>query len=460
MGEVVGSTWHFIAYMVFSLLISLFLAHKTDKRAFAFFLFLWLFSAPVAAVVIPGKLGFLPFDMTPNRYLLLMCLMLLATRFLQGVKSPVIRDKRYKAGFEKYILIYAVLVFIAVVKNMNYLPTKWLIAIPLEPIIFAVLYFTMKNEITKRLLDVLLAAIVIFAVINSLVCIIQLFVDPHFIRIEKATGAFGSYYRSYGIFRSEYILGAVQVSALFVAWVIYRNRPILKVITPLLLFSVFTTFHRLDLIVVVLCMMIYLTTYNANKRVIMPFLALILTVIVVLPIYSIYTSSGGKSQLIEDRLKSDTVSGRLKQYGVVIKALPQYPLGLGNYTNSIYQDLMIKNGIAKSIVDSYGRQTFEALGVHNGFLGVAIQYGIMAMLVFATLLYKMFKYFHVLYKSTQERLYVIPIFTVLVWFFVNTSNGIIAFRDHNVLMIALVLGAFVGAAQKGIIGQAQPGVRT
>jgi len=207
----------------------------------------------------------------------------------------------------------------------------------------------------------------------------------------------------------------------------------------------------MDMIGIVLSLIVYMAFYASRKRGVVPILVILFAVSVLLPLYSIIKSSGGGSQLVEERLMSDTVSGRIKQYGVVIKALPKYPLGLGSYSNSKYQDLMVRNGIFKSVVDDYGRQTKEALGVHDGFLGAAIQYGLLGMLVFIMMIYKACKYFHNLYKETEERIYVVPIMALLIWVLVNASNGVILFRDHNVLVVSMLMGLMAGAASNKLL---------
>jgi len=191
MHEVVGATWQFYAYVVFAVLLAGWISRKTDKKFFSFVILSWLFAGPVAERVLTGKLGFLPFDINPDRLLLLFSGVMLSMHYLGGAR----RNRVRAPGFEKYMFIYILLVLLAVLINRNYLPAKWLIAIPLEPLVFVALYFTIKVHTTRPMLEVLLKGVVVFAVINSVVAIVQLFVDPGFIRIEEARRAFGSYYR-------------------------------------------------------------------------------------------------------------------------------------------------------------------------------------------------------------------------------------------------------------------------
>ena len=73
------------------------------------------------------------------------------------------------------------------------------------------------------------------------------------------------------------------------------------------------------------------------------------------------------------------------------------------------------------------------------------------MIIFTVMLWKMWKYFYKRANITQK-ITIIPLFSVLVWVLANLSNGVIVFRSYNVLVVALLLGAFVGAYRKGIIG--------
>ena len=397
--------------------------------------------------------GWLPFDFQPNRVLLLFLLLLLSLNYL-GVVGPSakFRNRLHKPDFIKYLVLYIVFVCIAMLINRNVLTIKRIIAVPLEPFTFLLLYEASRIFITEKLLKKILYAILIMASFNAVIAFYQVAIDPYFLRTGTPRIAFGGIYRAYGVFPTEYVLGGFQLISLFTAFVFIKRKMLRYLLISLISASIFVTFHRLDLLILVVGVLIYLSKYSKKKTSVPVLAALFLVAVAIIPSYMVMKSITGGSQFVSERLGDDTVTGRFQQFALVIKAMPGHPLGVGSYDNPAYQKLMISHGMTKSILRPDGRQEAVALGVHNGFLGAGIQYGIAAMIVFFILLWKMFRYF---YKraSRSNPLTVIPLFSVAIWILSNISNGIIVFSSYNILVVALLCGAFVGMYEKGLINR-------
>jgi len=443
-----GGTYPLI-YVVLIFLASFYFSRKVEKPVVMFPIIFWLLGQPVLDAYYTIEIPGLPFKFHSSRilFLYLFCLLPFVSQKKGGGDNGVVRDKR-KVPFEKYIVIFIGLVIFALVLNRDALDMKRILAIPLECITFFLLYLIFKKIITEKILFVIFQVIIFMAVINALIAVIQL-VDPFFLRTGLPRIAFGSLYRSFGAFSSEYIFGGFQTIALFVV-VSYMKKSWAKMSFILLMcFSIFITFHRMGLIILMVCTFLYIYKFTKKGIGVPHVLVILFLTISIYPAYTIF-SSFGESQLVKERLLNDTVSGRFAQFGLVIREMAHYPLGLGSEDNVIYQKIMIKHGHTKSEIGKDGKYHDVGLPVHNGFLSVGIMYGISAMFIFTLLLSSMWKYF---YKraSKENIITVIPVISVMVWGLANLSNGIIVFRAYNVLIIAMLVGAFVGAYKKGII---------
>ncbi|VAW65749.1 hypothetical protein MNBD_GAMMA09-3279 [hydrothermal vent metagenome] len=436
-----------LLYVVIAFIVAVLLARKTEKKWPALILVFWILAQPVLNAYYIIKVPGLPFDFQPNRTLFLFLLAYFAFG-LVGANKTRSYNIQHKADFTPYLIAYIIFVIIAMLLNMNTLTIKRLVAIPLEPLTFLLLFLYVKDIVTEKLLRTLLYAIVIMSVVNAFIALYQITIDVFFLRIGAPRVAFGGIYRSYGVFPTEYILGGLQVISVFIVATLLKKNSIKYPVIILLVMSLITTFHRLDLLIVMVCGLVYVSKY-AKKKMSGPILMILsLGVASTVPAYIVYKSVAGESQFVSDRLSDDTVSGRFQQYAIVIKNMPKHLLGLGSYEHPAYQKLMIDNNMTKSVMQPDGTKRAIGLGVHNGFLGVGIQYGVMAMLAFSLLLWKMFHYF--LKRATRDNpLSIIPLFAVAVWVLSNLSNGVIVFSSYNVMLIALITGAFVGLFEQG-----------
>ena len=435
-------------YVVLAFILAILLSKKTEKPGYAAVIIFWVLSQPVLNAYYIIKIPGLPFDLQPNR-LLFFFLMAYFSFNILGTNKIKAYGRQNKPDFLPYLIAYVVFVFIAMAVNYNTLTFKRLIAIPLEPLTYLLLLLFIRDIITEKLLKSFLYAIIIMAVVNALVALYQITVDIFFLRTGIPRIAFSGIYRSYGVFPTEYILGSLQVITIFIVATLVKKNVIKYSVISLLAVSLVTTFHRLDLLIAMVCGLIYVSKY-AKKRMSGPILmVLALGVSSTIPAYVVYKSIAGESKLVSERLSDDTVSGRFQQFAIVIKNIPRHPLGLGSYDHPIYQKLMIENNMTKSVIMPDGKQQAVGLGVHNGFLGAGIQYGILAMFAFTMLLWKMFNYFRKR-ASREFSLTIIPLFAVGVWVLSNLSNGVIVFSSYNVMLIALLVGAFVGLFEKGI----------
>lgn len=443
-----------LAYMAITVLVAFYLARKTERFWFSFVLLLWLLGQPVLDAYYVIELGF--FDLQPNRLLLLFLCAALPYVYSKkiGYSAPV-AGERSSPSYEIYLAILVGLIIVAMAVNWNALPPKKLVAIPLEPITLLLLYHFVKRIVTPKFLNAVLTAIIVMAIGNALIAFAQV-IDPLFLRTGPLRIAFGNLWRAYGAFSSEYILGAFQIVGLFTLITHVKKNSLKMIFVPLIIGSVVLTFHRLDLIILLICGVLYFSKFASKQVSLAGNFVLVIILLAAVPAYTVLT--GGQSQLVDERLTEDTITGRIQQFKLAVTLLPKHPLGFGSESHPEYQEAMISAGHFMGMIDARGRYQKVGLVVHNGYLGVGIKYGIVAMIVFTLIIWKMGRYFYTHSRKT-EPITIIPFIAVLVWGLSNLTNGIIEFRTYNVMIVALIAGLFSGAYGKGLLGSGNKLIR-
>lgn len=428
----------YLIYVIFALIAALYLSMKTDRKLLGFVLIFWMLAQPVLnshfGIKLPG------FSLPPNRVLFLFSLAYLFVGMILGLKAPV----GAKPPFEKYVYIYFVLVAIALVVNYSQIAmySKEIFSVPLEIACFLAVYTVTKRYMTEKVFEAIIKAIILLAVVCALIALVQYFIEPTLLRTRDVREAFGDKFRSTAIFESEYDFGIFQILAFIVVLIRYQGKPLRFFLAPLLAFSVLLTFHRLDFIILYVCFVTYLVLSSKHK-VAMPvlFLATIVPAILFLG-FEAYQSMGGHSAIVEQRLAQDTVSGRFQQYRIVWDAMLSHPLGMGSYENPAYFKLMDKYNMLLWLKDEFGVDKPHPLAVHNGYLAVGIQYGILATFTFTLLVFSLLRYFKK--RITPGLKYsIVPFFVVFIYILANLSNSLSIFRAYFVVLLAIMSGASI-----------------
>lgn len=441
----------YLIYVLIAIAAAFYISAGTDRKLLGFFLSLWIMAQPVlnARFIIP--LPGLPFELQPNRVLFLFLVMYLIWGKLSGrgnVQSGAGVNRR--PPFEKYIYLYLFAVLVSLAINYSSVYTKNIIAAPLEIITFLVVYTVCKNYMTESLFEAIVKTVVIFAVVSACIAIVQIVFMSDLLRTVEATIAFGNVHRAYATFQEDGALGFFEILSLIIVLVRYQNKSRLYALVPLIIVSILFTFHRLGVVILFICLTIYMAYYS-RKRFGVPVLLLMLTVPVMLSLsFYIYQQMGGHSAVVEERLKQDTVTGRLMQYKVTFESLLDHPLGMGGYENPEYFKLMLKYHMTKSVPDKFGAHP-EPLAVHNGYLEVGIKYGIPSMIIFSLLLFSMFRYFKNM-ASKSSHYMVAPFFAVLIWILSNMTQSTSFFRSYFVTLLAIVCGSSIALYQKSLTG--------
>lgn len=434
-----GHSILFLIYIVAAFVAALVISRKADRNWFSLILVFWIFAQPVMQAFFVYKIPGLNFDLHANRVFFLFLLAYILSGSALGrpyAYAPATAIRR--PFFEKYFYIYLIIVTIAIALNFSALSPRSIIATPLEIVAFITVYTATKRYATALVLESILKAVVFLAAFSAFVAITQFAVDPLFMRTGEAKAAFGETLRAFGIFQFDGELGAFQIFSLVV--VLTRYRGMLRFALALLLvLSIFLTFHRLSYVTLFACLLIYIMFFSKRKA--GAVLVLLIPMVLVLS-YNVYKSTYGGGAGIEQRITSDTVSGRIDQYRVTLEAIQNTPLGVGGYENPIYVKLMKDHDMVKWVPDGPNHSHPEALEVHNGYLDVGIKYGILGGGIFVALMVSMARYFRRM-VSGRHPYSIVPVFAVLIWMMSNTTQTNSNFRAHYVILLAMICGAFV-----------------
>ncbi len=437
----------FITYVCATFLIALFISAKADRRLLSFILVFWIFAQPVINSKFKITLGFMGFDLQPNRVLFIISLFYL---FLTSKPKKDITpgySTYSKPRYEIYFLIYLLLIIFSYTINISDINIKTASAKLTDIIIFLTVYYTAKYHITDPVLDSVFKAIVLMSILSAFIAIAQYAYNPLFLRTGEAKEAFGSVLRAYGVFQFDGDLSLFQTLASIIILVRYRNKIQVKLFLPLIVLSVLVGFQRLGYLNLFLSLMGYLAFFGQKKRIGPAILLTIFIPLMAIMSISYYKSTVGSSQAIEQRLEQDTVSGRLEQYLIVSKEMFKYPVGIGGYENPIYFKTMSKNpAMMKRIKveggSGWGRR-FEPFVVHDGYLAIGMLHGVPSMLVFISILISMLWHF----KNRINTIYaysITPFYCVWIWIVGNTTQSLMDFNAYFVVLTGILTGAFAG----------------
>lgn len=441
----------YIAYVVAAFIAAVVLSANTDRKYLGFTLTFWILAQPVLnykfSLTVPG----LHFDLQPNRLLLLALLPYLFLAGMVGNKSTRQQNTfSTPIPYEKYFYIYLALTIVSLAYNFGQIRPQNLVVVPSAVINFIIVYLVAKKWMTQAVFEAIIKAIVLLAVTCSFIAIYQVVVNSEFLKTCDPRPAFGNIVRASGIFQAEYELGYFQILAIIISLVRYKGSLLRIIIIPLLTLSVLLTFHRLDLIILLVSLIIYTWLFSNTTRKAVIVFGIVFMAFFTFVSYTVLVPLFHKSAFVTERLDADTVSGRFKQYKVVATALPKFPMGVGDYENQAYTVLMAKHPELMESIDA-GTWNWHQIPyrVHNGYLEVGILHGPLAMIVFIAMMFSMLWYFKK--RISRESSYsMVPFFAVLIWLLSNVSNGVSNFAVYYAVLLSMLSGAVVALNKKAV----------
>lgn len=431
----VGDHTLFYIYLGIALVITLYLVikGKTNYKVELFFLSFYLMTGNINNVLTFALPGVSFFEIQPDRFLfLLFSFFLLRRIYVEGIKSS---DQAFSSvpWFKLILFLFVFLLITSQITHVNDIGASIVIVSITEVLTFIVIIQALQIMASKQAFDIIGKAIIIGAVVSSLVSLIQFGIDPMFMRYGDMRLAFGQILRSNGLFNGEYNNSYFLITATAWALITISNKALRYFLLCLFTLGVITTFHRTSWIVFVLMVVIY---FLIVEKVSLGRVALagLTSAVVVLFFYQEITGS----QLVQERL-SDTPGGRLGYYTMVVNHIGEKPLfGYGGRYNDTYYYSMLR------ITRDRKRATGEEGGIHNGYLTSLFYYGIPTFICFTAFVILSVFYFGNLTK--YHVFFVLPFLLALQYMIGNLTNDFLLVK-YLAMLYAIHLGLGMGARQ-------------
>ena len=428
-------------YLILSFGITVYLLnkHKPKNTLVTFLICLWVFVSDVAntpefIIKIPGA----PFELQPLRTLLLI---FSAYLVIQGLldkyrKRNVPRENISSVNptYETYLWIYLIILLVTNVVHYNLLgPAEFVIAVS-ATLSFYVVYIAVKKTADSGTIRVIRDAIIIVAVISSVVAVIQLLVSSSFLRVLPTFSrpAFGGLLRSTGVFRDDYIHSYVVVIGLI--WAIFTIPNGLKktMIVGIMLVGILFAFMRMGYVVTFVFLVHYFYfMYQGNPKV--KVLIVVGSVIVfVLGLGWVVTSGVMESSVAQERMLDEgtaEIRGRLYLQAVEssIKSGKSILFGYGSPASPEYYDAIFK--ATNSRLWAAG----DRGGWHNLYLEILFFNGFGAFIMFILFLYQATRYFYRM-GTREDNLLLIPFYCIITFIIANLSLALPIYSNFGMLL--------------------------
>ena len=427
---------HFYIYFIFAAIVALFLIIKSDSKykIELFFLSFFLITGNLNELLTIKIPGFSFFEIQPERFLFLMLLFFIFRKSLLSRKKLRLTFDRKVPWFEVALFVYVLMLTASQIVNSTEIGMENAIKTILEALAFLVIMVGLKLMANKPSYDLIGKSIIIGAVISSLVSLVQLSIDPYFLRIGDARVAFGDVLRSNGLFTAEYSNSYYLIIA--IAWTLTTIKKNWLKISLIFLFTlgVLSTFHRMSWIILALVSVIYLVyIYKLAFEKILLIGLSCLALFLSLSIF--YYQDFMNSTLVQERL-TEPVDGRKGYYTIVLDNVDKKPFfGFGGYNNEVYYVNMLR------ITSSRDRATGVTGGFHSTYFSVLFLYGIPAFVCFV-----FFVLFSVFYyaKSGMENLYFVIPFLVSIIYLIGSLTNTFLFLSYLSVLFAIHIGIGMG----------------
>ena len=428
-------------YLILSLGITVYLIrkHRPQQPLVSLLVCLWIFvsdlaNTPEFIIKIPG----VPFELQPLRTLLLSFLGFL---FLKSILDKYRRKSLPKETitsvrprYEMYLEAFVVILLVSYVVHYSLLGTAEFVVMVSAVLSFYVIYVTVKKTADPAMVRVIRDAVIVVAIVSSLVAIIQLLVDGSFLRVHAdfSRPAFGGLLRSTGVFRDDYMHAYVVITGLIWALFTINNGIRKTVIIGIMLVGILFGFMRMGYVVtfVVLAHYFYfMYRGNAQLKVMLGAVSVILAVIAV---GWVVTSGVMNSSVAQERMMDEgtaEIRGQLYQQAVEssVKSTKSFLFGYGTMKHPEYYDAMY------NVTGSYRWATGEVGGWHNLYLDTLFFHGIVAMVMLVIFLYLATTYFYKL-GVREERTLLIPFYCLLSFIIANLSLALPIYSNFGVIV--------------------------
>lgn len=433
----------FVAYVIFSACAAGTIIRKSSPkhRSVAFLFCVWIIAGDILNThnfVIPIG-NFAGFELQFTRILLLAFTLYLIYRRFIGRHPSAIGIRMYR--YEIYLSLYFVLSFVAMLFHLSRSLTLKEIAVVYSGwLTFLVFYYTAKNTVDLGFVKAVFYSILCVGILSSLVSIIQFFIDPYFMRTGVGRVAFAGKLRSDGLFTAEYMQSYFLIPAILVTLTIIKNK-CRYLLVGVFLIGILLTFHRMSWIITSLTITGYYLLCASKREKIFALggiLTLSLTMVFVVSLGSNVLNIN--SDFVNERLFSDTMSGRTSIYEVAFRRMQNtWLFGVGSVRTNIYYADILKSGEGWAATGEIG-------GIHNLFLNMGYFYGLPVVFSFCLFLISTMIFFtKKMYRFGS--FYFVPTATIGMFILANLSNWFYL-NMHVPLLLSIILGISVAVYQK------------
>ncbi|MBI5916149.1 MAG: hypothetical protein HY842_12305, partial [Bacteroidetes bacterium] len=200
--------------------------------------------------------GFSFFELQPDRILLFVFAFLLFRRLAFSKEKPAAGNTWGMPWFQVFACLYVVFVILSQASHVYELGLAEVIVNSTYALNFLLILWALKTISTdEETLRIIRASILIGAVVSAVVSLVQISLDPMFMRMGDQRPAFGNVLRSNGIFSTEYFNSYFLITA--IVWVLVTVKSNWTKVLLVCLFAagVVSTFQRMSWLVMCLVLL-------------------------------------------------------------------------------------------------------------------------------------------------------------------------------------------------------------
>ena len=440
MEEVVQVDMTYInGYFVIVFILAFYLVYKS-KSSFKFelfFLSIYLMTGNINEFLTIRIPGISAFEIQPARFLFLLFSFFLMRYLLFSKNKMHLKTSWTTPWFILFLILYVFTEIFSQFTHAAHLGFGSVMLNSIHTINFLIIFYTLKLISGKETYRVIGNAIIIGALFSTFVSLIQIFVDPLFMRIGDFRTAFGDVLRANGIFTAENYNSFFLITA--IAWVLVtvEKRQLKLGLVFLFTFGILLTFHRMSYLIIGLILTIYFLWIDriAIHKLVMLGLA---GICLLLTTFLIFRSEIVNSAVIQERLSEDA-GGRVGYYTMVYENIGFYPIfGYGGRDNQVYYENMLK------VTKVQDRATGFSGGIHSTYLSTMFYYGIPAFIFFTLFVLSSLTYFA---KLTRHHLFFAIPLIITIFYAIGSLTNSYLFNRYIAIIFAIHLGIGVGAKQ-------------
>ncbi|MCF8245310.1 MAG: hypothetical protein K9J37_13060 [Saprospiraceae bacterium] len=384
------------------------------------------------------------FELQPDRILFFVFTFLFLRRFAFSREQSTTESNWRIPWFLVFACLHSAFVIMSLVFHVKEIGMPDVIVKSIYVLNFLLILWGLKTISTdEETLRIIRASILIGAVVSAVVSLVQISIDPMFMRMGDQRPAFGSILRSNGIFNTEYFNSYFLITAIL--WVLLTMKSGWMKVLLVCLFAagVVSTFQRMSWLVLCLVLATYLLSIAK-----IPFerlaLAGMTAVAALVAVSLLFSSEIQNSTLVKERL-SEGVDGCIGYFGLALESIGKKPLfGFGGRNNEVYYYGMLR--ITKNRHRAEGAGSF-----HNGYLECMFELGLPAALCFA--LFGLFAMFYFGNLTRHHLFFAIPFLFALQFVVGNLSNAFL-FSKQIAIIYAMHLGMGLAARHNlGILSE-------